>query len=265
MSEFGKLMIQDYVVVDLETTGLRPASDMIIEIAAVKVCGGEITDKFSTLVNPHRHITYEITALTGIDDSMVADAPDIDAAMADFLEFAGDMPLLGHNIIRFDMSFLKNYAQIGNFCVDTLYIAQHMKNHGTGCSLSALCSHFGIINDNAHRALSDCVATHEVYLRLKEEYRKNGAFFTMALACGKKLYQNNLEKHCFVGCELTADHSDSGELTFYSEQMPVGVVSTGKRKDYENNSGIVRKIILSSMEKNAKGKYLAAAEFYIKE
>ena len=167
MAVFKEFIRDSYVVVDLETTGLSPFYDKIIEIAAVKVTDGKPAETFSTLVDPKTRISSEITALTGISNDMVKDAPDISKAMPEFLKFAGDSALLGHNIIRFDLRFLQNYAPMENYCIDTLNLAQHLKANFGGFSLTALCGHYGVINDNAHRALSDCLATHGVYQKLR--------------------------------------------------------------------------------------------------
>ena len=103
--------VSDYVVFDLETTGVSCRSDEVVEISAIKVLGGEVKDEFSTLVNPGRFIPDRATEVHGIDDEMVKDAPTFDKALADFLEFAGDMILVGHNIHTFDMKFICRDAQ----------------------------------------------------------------------------------------------------------------------------------------------------------
>lgn len=247
----------DYVVVDLETTGLSPDNDAIIEIAAVKVISGEVIGSYSTLVDPRRHISAAITAITGINDDMIKGAPYIDEAMKGFLEFAGDMPLLGHNLIRFDMRFLKKQADMNNPCVDTLLLSEHIKTGSCGHSLSALCSRFGIVNDNAHRALSDCMATHKVYLALKETYEEKGAFFTMAVSCAKKEYQKNIAEFCEIGTVLTYEHDKN---MLFAGELPVGTISEGKRRELEANDGLVSKIAVSKIEEGAGKKLLLGAE-----
>lgn len=260
MPPFDSKLISDYVVVDLETTGLSPEKDRIIEIAAVRVENDAVTDKFSTLVNPHRHIESYITEITGIDDSMVKNAPDISEAMPAFLEFLGDMPILGHNVIRFDLRFLQAVCPIDSYCVDTLDIANHMHTGSHGRSLTALCSRFGVINDNAHRALSDCLATHGVYQKMKELYRDKGAFFTMAVSCGRKLYQENIRAKCRIGSALTANKNSKGELLLSADGCPVGTVSGSRQAEFEENLYLVRGISVSRIEENAKGKLLMSAE-----
>ena len=214
MAVFKEFIRDSYVVVDLETTGLSPFYDKIIEIAAVKVTDGKPAETFSTLVDPKTRISSEITALTGISNNMVKGAPDISKAMPEFLKFAGDSALLGHNIIRFDLRFLQNYAPMENYCIDTLNLAQHLKADFGGFSLTALCGHYGVINDNAHRALSDCLATHEVYLRLKDEYMKNGAFFTMADCCAGLTARSDGRQYVTQNASVNFIHNvKAGHLT----------------------------------------------------
>ena len=96
-------MDRSYVAIDIETTGLDAKQDKIIEIGAVKVIDGEETERFSTFVNPRRDLPERIVQLTGIQASMLEDAPDIEDVIKDAVEFAGDLPLLGHRIL-FDYS-----------------------------------------------------------------------------------------------------------------------------------------------------------------
>ncbi|MGN0637416.1 MAG: PolC-type DNA polymerase III [Huintestinicola sp.] len=260
MPPFDSRIISDYVVVDLETTGLSPENDRIIEIAAVRVINDAVADTFSTLVDPHRHIDRYITEITGIDDNMVKGAPDIGEAMPRFLEFLGDMPILGHNVIRFDLRFLQAVSDLEVFCVDTLDIANHMHTGSYGKSLTALCARFGVINDNAHRALSDCLATHGVYQKMKEHYRNNGAYFTMAVSCGRKAYQENIRAKCRRGTVLTAEKDAKGALLLSAGGCPVGTVSGSRQEEFEENIRLVREITVSKLTENAKGKLLLGAE-----
>ena len=97
--------INNYVCVDLETTGLNPKTDRIIEIGAVKVRNGVVTDTFETLVNPGRRLEERIVTLTGIRDDMLQEQPSIREVLPDFLSFAGEDILLGHSVL-FDFAFL---------------------------------------------------------------------------------------------------------------------------------------------------------------
>lgn len=105
-----KQALMDYVVFDIETTGLYPSQDKIIELGAAKVCDGKIVDTFSAFVNPGKLLPPKIVELTGITDADVKKAPFIEELFDAFADFAGDSVLLGHNIL-FDYSFVKTAAQ----------------------------------------------------------------------------------------------------------------------------------------------------------
>ena len=123
VNEKGQSLNDTYVVFDLETTGFSSIKDKIIEIGAVKVENGVITDKFSTFVNPKVPIPFEITNLTGITDDMVMEAPDIETILPQFLEFVGDAVLVAHNA-SFDVSFIEQNCRYQD--IDTgFYIGRH--------------------------------------------------------------------------------------------------------------------------------------------
>ena len=164
-------MIDSYVCLDLETTGLNPKTDKIIEIGAVKVRAGEITDRMETLVNPGRALEERIVELTGICDEQLADAPDITEVLPELLTFIGEDILLGHAVL-FDYSFVKRAAVNQKFKfeksgIDTLRLARKFLPELESRSLGALCRHFGIAH-NAHRAFADAQATSLLYGKLTE-------------------------------------------------------------------------------------------------
>lgn len=168
-------MIKDYVCLDLETTGLNPKVDKIIEIGAVKVKNGEIIDTFQTFVNPGRFLEERIIELTGITDKDLENAPFIEEVIPKFLEFSEDMCLLGHSVL-FDYSFVKKaivnadkhikYERDG---IDTLKISRKYLADLESRKLSYLCAYYKI-EQKAHRALEDAIATHELYLKLLEQF-----------------------------------------------------------------------------------------------
>lgn len=165
----------EYVIFDLETTGLYTDSDAIIEISALKVRGGEIVDEFSTLVNPCMHIQYSASSVNGIVDDMVKDAPIIEQALKDFICFIGNDVLVGQNIKRFDLKFIQRDAEryfgkpITNDYVDTLFLAQRYLPELDSHSLESLADYYGISYDGAHRALADCLINKQVYDCLAKE------------------------------------------------------------------------------------------------
>lgn len=164
-------MMNTYISIDLETTGLNPKLDKIIEIGAVKVVAGRTVDTFSTLINPGRKLEERIVELTGITDEELKDKPSIEQVFPELLEFLGDLPLLGHSIL-FDYSFLKKAAvdqklTFEKQAVDTLKIARKYLTELEHRSLDYLCEYYKIPH-HAHRALADAEATHVLYHKLAE-------------------------------------------------------------------------------------------------
>lgn len=174
--------MKTFIAVDIETTGLNPQSDCILEIGGVKVVEGEIKETFSKLINPQIQIPRRITEITGIDDAMVKGAETVETVMEQFLEFAGEGILLGHNV-KFDYSFLKvNADKMGHSFarngIDTLYIARTLLPELESKSLASLCVHYGIENPCAHRAFEDAQTAAKLYFKLQEEFlEKNQAAF----------------------------------------------------------------------------------------
>ena len=164
-----------FIAVDLETTGLRPEKDFIIEIGAMKYENGMPVKRFSSLVKPPVSISNRIYEITGIDDAMVADAPDITIVMQQFLAFVGEeQVLLGHNL-RFDYSFLKTSAKRQGIAfqkkgLDTLLIARKVLTDLPQKKLADLSAYYGITNPRAHRAFEDAITTAKLYLALIEKF-----------------------------------------------------------------------------------------------
>lgn len=167
--------VPDYVIFDLETTGISCTSDEVVEISAVKVEGGVVVDEFTTLVNPGRPIPYQATSVHGITNEMVENSPMFREALADFNDFIGDSVIIGHNIHTFDMKFIQRDAQkyfgkyIGNDYIDTLEIARLYLPELPGRSLVELADHYGIGSQGAHRALNDCLMNQQVFECLRRE------------------------------------------------------------------------------------------------
>ena len=175
-------MIKDYVCVDIETTGIRPKWDKIIEIGAVKVRNGREVDQFSELIYPGVKLPWRITELTGITDEMLKGKPTIAEVLPRFIEFAGDDLLLGHNV-RFDYSFLKQNAMNLNLKfqksgTDTLKIARKVLPHLESRALDYLCDYYNIKDENHHRAINDASVTSQLYFILMEQFgEKNPQLF----------------------------------------------------------------------------------------
>lgn len=172
---------ENYVVFDLETTGLSPARDEIIEISGIKVQNGTVEGEFSTLVNPNMPIPRAASRVNGITDEMVKNAPPLAEALAAFLDFAGEAVLVGHNIHSFDLPFVYAGAakaldrQITNNYVDTLYLAKSCLPQLKHYKLTDLSEHFGFATEGAHRALADCRMNQKCYealLKIQKERQK---------------------------------------------------------------------------------------------
>jgi len=170
-----------YVVVDLETTGLRPGSSAICEIGAVRVRGLELADTFQTLVNPRQPLPPAIGALTGIDARSLRSAPPAELAVRRFLAFAGDDVLVAHNA-RFDVGFLDVEVErltgrrLAASVVDTLWLARRLlEARSRRFGLASLAYFFGTAARPCHRALPDAEATAEILLHLVGLAQERGA------------------------------------------------------------------------------------------
>src|SRR5919204_3189313 len=169
-----------YVVVDLETTGLRPGSARICEIGAVRVRELELADEFHTLVDPGVPIGAAITALTGLRDAQLRSAPHPAVAVRRLLAFAGDSVLVAHNA-RFDLAFLDREAErligarLGCPVVDTVGLARRLLTGRTRAGLASLARFFGTAATPCHRALPDAQATAEILVHLLGLAQERGA------------------------------------------------------------------------------------------
>ena len=173
-------MLKSYVCFDLETTGLDPLYNEIIEIGALKVRDGKVAERFMEFIHPQEEISPMITNLTGITNEMVANARPADTVISDFLEFCEDDVLIGHNV-GFDYSFMKSGASnlgltFEKFGIDTFKIAQRTLKSLPSKSLSSLCEYYQIENKAAHRAYYDALATAKLYQTLAH-YFENASLF----------------------------------------------------------------------------------------
>jgi ATP-dependent DNA helicase DinG len=156
------------VALDLETTGLDPETDAIIEIGAVKFKGSRIEREYQTLVNPGRPLTPFVTQLTGINDEMLGGAPRLQDVLDDLRAFIGDLPVLGHNI-AFDLGFLRRRGLLTlNRELDTYDLASVLRPSAGRYGLLSLANDLGVINHQPHRAVHDARTTMAVFLRLFE-------------------------------------------------------------------------------------------------
>lgn len=200
-----------FIVFDLETTGLNPASEEITEIAAVRVVEGEIRDSFQTYVNPHKPIPAEITELTGISDETVADAPDLDKAVPEFLKWAGEgqYPLVAHNA-GFDMGFLRTACQRLGIereftSIDTLEMSRLMLLHMHKFKLNILAKELQVGPFEHHRASEDAAVLGRIYVKLLKRLREEMHAVTtadinpvLAATTDRKNKLKNLPRYHFI-------------------------------------------------------------------
>ncbi len=169
---------EEFVIFDIETTGLSAINDSITEIGAIKIKNGQVIDSFSHLVNPERPIPEFITKLTGITDEMVEEKPTIENIIPLFKEFITDSVLIAHNA-NFDVGFIRENLkkvkmELANPVLDTLELSRavfpDLKNH----KLNTLAKHLDINLENHHRALDDAEATKDIFLKIMELLEDKG-------------------------------------------------------------------------------------------
>ena len=169
----------EYVIFDIETTGLEPTQHEITEIGALKIKGHEVQNMFSSLIRPSSPISLEITNITGIDDEMVKNSPSLKEVLPKFIDFITDSILIAHNA-EFDLAFIKqNLKQISDkelnnnvICTVRLarYLIPDLKNH----KLHTVAAHLGIPVENRHRAMGDAEATYQIWIKFLPLLKEKG-------------------------------------------------------------------------------------------
>ncbi|WP_250278627.1 PolC-type DNA polymerase III [[Clostridium] colinum] len=174
-------LLDEYVIFDLETTGLNREYNKIIEIGAVKVKNGQIIDRFSTFINPHENLSKEIVNLTNITDDMLVEAPEESEMLPKFFEFFGNSVLVAHNA-KFDMGFIKKWAErngkiVKNTVLDTVGLSRTIFPDMAKHTLNVIAKKLDISLENHHRAVDDAEATANIFIKfteiLKKEYNIN--------------------------------------------------------------------------------------------
>ncbi|ASG26919.1 PolC-type DNA polymerase III [Fusobacterium nucleatum subsp. nucleatum] len=191
-----KIDDEEFVVFDIETTGLNSHTNEIIEIGAVKIKAGRIVDRYSQLINPGRPIPYHITEITSITDEQVANEPKIDEVIGKFVDFIGDAVLVAHNA-PFDMGFIKRdikkYLNIDYQCsvIDTLQMARDLfpdlKKYGLGDLNKTL----GLALEKHHRAVDDSQATANMFIIFLDKYKEKGLEYMKDINVG---FEVNVKK-----------------------------------------------------------------------
>ena len=175
--------LDDYVAIDVETTGYDPNFCEIIEIGAVKISDGREIGRFQSLVKPESPVSAFITNLTGISNEMLEPAPPLYSILPEFLNFIDGQVLVGHNV-SFDINFLYDGAMIycdkyvTNDCVDTLRLSRLLFPHFENHKLQTLVRNFQIANNTEHRALSDSIMAYRCYEYIKQYIAEKQIQFT---------------------------------------------------------------------------------------
>ena len=169
----------EYIAIDVETTGLRPVNQRIIELAAIRFRGGVTVERFETLIFPEKQIPSYISQLTGITDEHVVDAPRFGDVAVGFLEFIGSTPLVGHNV-TFDLGFinaeLKRLAlpALGNQRIDTLALASKLLPGLRKPTLERVATTLGVEVRGVHRAGKDALLSGTALVRLIDQAVQQG-------------------------------------------------------------------------------------------
>ena len=229
-------MKSSLIVVDLETTGISPTMNTITEIGALKIIDDEIVATYSQLINPQAVVTSKITEITGLTNEILKDQPILSDVLEGFLEFCGDLPLLGHNIM-FDFSFLKHHGNLLGYeferkGIDTYKLANFYIPELSSKSLTSLISYFGINREHAHRAFHDAKATYELFRFFKDEYMRDGeeelfvpavlhwrAKKTSTITPKQKTYLSSLIKQHHLFNDIKVDELTKSEASRYIDKI----------------------------------------------
>ena len=217
--KYVRKIIDNYCVLDLETTGLSPNYDSIIEIGIIKVKENKIVDKYNSLINPGFLINEYITSITGITNEMLKGKPKIIDLKKEVLNFIGNDVLVGHNI-SFDVSFLQKEfnEELKNEYIDTLQFCRKLFKELSHHRLTDM-SNYLEISRNEHRSMSDCLCTKELYDCIKEKMKNNGLEINDIFA--KKNYSSkNIDIHAIKPDNIEIDEDNF----FYNKHC----VFTGK-------------------------------------
>ncbi len=225
-------VLNDYVAIDIETTGLDVECDDIIELAAIRYVNGKQTDVFTSLVNPGYEIDSFISELTGITNEELFEAPEIESILPAFLDFVGDHTLVGHNI-NFDINFIyDNAARIGrclkNDFVDTLRMSRRAVPDLCNHQLKTLVQHFGLASDRAHRAKADAEMAALIYQECIRIFKKNDVNV-------EKIYdkKKNYSAHGVNASDIkpTVDEFDEDHPLFGKVCVFTGTLSSMTRRE----------------------------------
>lgn len=255
----GQSLDEPCVVFDIETTGFGPVNDRIIEIGAVKVVEGKITDRYSTFINPDIPIPYEIEKLTGINDQMVLDYPKIDAILPEFLNFCQGCILVAHNA-SFDVGFVYKKAEQlsleADFTViDTVALARILLPDLNKFKLNVVAKALGVSLENHHRAVEDAGATAEIFVKFVEMLKQKGIREINSLNQMCKMSADMVKKLPTYHAILLAKN-DIGRMNLYK------LVSLSHIDYYARRPRIPKSVLKENREGLILGSACEAGELY---
>ena len=234
-----KIDEEEFVVFDIETTGLNSHTNKIIEIGAVKIKAGRIIDRYSQLINPGISIPYHITEITSITNEQVANQPKIDEVIGKFVDFIGDAVLVAHNA-PFDMGFIKRdikeYLNIDleNSVIDTLQMARDLFPDFKKYGLGDLNKSLGLALEKHHRAVDDSQATANMFIIFLEKYKEKGIEYLKNINKG---FEVNVKKQSLKNIMVQVK-TQEGLKNMYK------LVSEGHIKYFGNKKARIPKSVL---------------------
>ncbi len=270
-------LADSYTVIDIETTGLSPSFDDIIELSALRVENCAVVSEFSELINPGYQISDFITSLTGITNDMLKDCPKIEDVLPRFLDFLGDDLIVGHNV-NFDINFIYDNSEsilqkaFSNDFVDTMRLGRRLIDGLDHYRLQDLALYFNVDYSHAHRALEDCKITQTCYEKLKqivaqEPEKAEKLKYTMhySTARAKSIHTDNTifnEDHPLYGkvCVITGELSMPRKKAMQAIADVGGINADGITK--KTNYLIVGTYDYSNYGKDYKSAKMKKAEEY---
>ena len=255
----GQSLDAPYVVFDIETTGFSAMKDKIIEIGAVKVVNGNITERFSEFVNPEIPIPFRIEQLTSINDSMVAEAPTIDVILPRFEEFCRGCVMVAHNA-EFDMSFIKkNYEDLGiereDTIVDTVGMARFLLPQLNRFKLDTMAKAVGVSLEHHHRAVDDAACTAEIFVKFLQMCRERDIFNLDELNEKGAVSVNSIQKMPTYHAIILAKN-DIGRVNLYH------LISDSHLVYYHRRPRVPKSLFLKYREGLIIGSACEAGELY---
>ena len=267
----------EFVVFDIETTGLSPLSCKITEIGAVLVKKGEVLDRFQTFVDPETTIPAEIVKLTGITDDMVKGAPKDNEAVADFIKFIGNRTLIAHNA-SFDMSFIRKVAEdnripFANSYLDTVSMSRFANPELKKHKLNIIAEYFNIGEFNHHRASDDAEMCGKIFYRMVEKLAGEGIYTPaqMSLAMNKSTDPLTLKPHHIilyaqnaVGLKNLYKIISKGYLEYYKKvpRVPKTVLEAHREGVIIGSACEAGQLFTAVLENKPWDELLSIAEFY---